>query len=259
VQVAALFDSHAHLDDPDWPPARLAADLAAAPGWLGTLSAGYGPERFAACRQVCDALPNVWRAVGLHPWWLAQRGPAERAQGWQCVVDELDRHGHRVVAIGELGLDKTRKDQMAASDQLHWMAVALDLARRTGRAVVLHVVGWHGHALDALRAAGGPWQGVVHRFSGSADAAEAYQALGLHLSLALEPRFDADRRARVVRAIAPERLLVESDWPFRDLDYPAALDAVRRMAEELAAARGESGAALLARSNVNFMTLFGLR
>ncbi len=257
MQLTPLFDSHAHLDDPDWPPARLAADLACAPGWLGSLSAGYGPERFAACRAVCANLPTVRRAVGLHPWWLAAHSEAERVAGWHQVEAELETAGNAIAAIGELGVDKNRKAQMPAGDQVRWMVKGLELARRRGLAVVLHVVGWHGHALQALREYGRPCRGVVHRFSGSSQVAEHYQALGLHLSLALEPRFDVSRRAAVARAIAPERLMVESDWPFLDLDYPAALDAVRALAADIAIARGESSATLIARSNANCAALFG--
>lgn len=258
MPVAPFFDSHAHLDDPDWPPARLVADLRSTAGWLGSVSAGYGPERFAAGRAVVAALPAVRRAVGLHPWWLADHAESARAAAWQQVIAELDQFGEAIVALGELGVDKNRKAQMPAADQVRWLAIGLGLARDRDLALVLHVVGWHGHALQTLRAVGGPWRGVVHRFSGSPAVADQYQQLGLHVSVALEPRFDPDRRAAVARAIAPERLVVESDWPFKDLNYPASLDAVRALADDLGTARAEPGAALLARSNANCATLFGL-
>lgn len=249
-----FFDSHAHLDDPQWPAEETVASVAGRDGWLGTLSAGYGPERFAASRAACASEPRVARALGLHPWWLADRDEAERERGWTALQAELAVGD--AVAIGELGLDKSLKERFSAADQERWMRRELALAVHHDLPLVLHIVGWYGKALDILRQAGQPWRGVVHRWSGPAALVPDYVALGLHISLALEPRENPDKRAAVARAVPAGRLLVESDWPFAQLDYGAALDATWDLAERVAYWRGEPVQALVAAHNASCRDLF---
>ncbi len=249
-----FFDSHAHLDDPDFPVAATLQALAALPHWRGTLSAGYGPERFAASREACAIDRRVRRSLGLHPWWIAEHNSVDREQGWQLLLAELDEHG--AVALGEIGVDKTRQGLQSGDDQQAWLERGLRLAKDRKLPVVLHVVGWHGRALAALRAVGGPWRGVVHRYSGSPELVRDYTALGLHVSLALEPREVEAKRAAIAQAVPPQKLLIESDWPFGALDYPQALLATWQLAERVATWRGEPVEQLLARHNEQTQNLF---
>lgn len=255
-----MFDSHAHLDDPDWPPALLARqldDLRRHGQWQGVLTAGYGPERHEASRALCAAYPGVVvRSLGLHPWWLAARDGAGREAGWTALLGELDRGD--AVALGELGLDKQLKDRLDLDTQLHWLERGLGEARRRNLPLVLHIVGWYGHALAALQAAGGAWRGVVHRWSGPPELVGPFAELGLHLSLALEPRGIPARRAAVARRVPASRLLIESDWPFADLDYPAAVAATAQLAADVADWRGETAQQVLGRSADLARQLYGL-
>ena len=249
-----IFDSHAHLDDPDWPVATTLAQLTALPHWRGTLTAGYGPERFETSRLACQREPRVRRSLGLHPWWLAERDSLAREQGWQLLRAELNEHD--AAAVGEIGVDKNRQHQQGGDDQQAWLERGLQLAKELELPVVLHIVGWHGRALAALRKVGGPWRGAVHRYSGSPALVREYIDLGLHIGLALEPRENADKRAAVARVIPGERLLVESDWPFGELDYLQALEATWVLAQRIAAWRGEDATDLAARHNHETQQLF---
>lgn len=255
----AIFDSHAHFDDSQWPPATLIADLGRVQGLAGAVSAGFGPERFAASRAVCRAVREVRRAVGLHPWWLAAHDETQRVAGWHAVLAELDgADADTIVAIGELGVDKNRKHLMAADEQVRWMTIALHQAQLRNLPIVLHIVGWHGHALDALRAVSPQWRGVVHRFSGSPALIPRYIDLGLHVALALEPRLEVHKRLLLARAVPADRLLLETDWPFLDLDYPQAMQELRLMAAQIADARGEDLQSLIATNNANCRQVYGL-
>jgi TatD DNase family protein len=262
LQVASsvpVFDSHAHLDDPDWSPEAIASQLAAlraTAGWQGVLTAGYGPERHAASRALCQSHPEVVRALGLHPWWLAAQTPEARESGWQALVAELDRGD--AVALGELGLDRQLKERMALADQRDWLVRGLAEARRRELPIVLHIVGWYGHALDVLRAAGGSWRGVVHRWSGPLELVAPFVDLGLHVSLALEPRAGPEKRAAIARAVPPVRLLIESDWPFGELDYVAAVQATAQLAADVAHWRGEAPALVLERAAAEARQLYGI-
>lgn len=249
-----LYDSHVHLDDPEGSVEQILQELAGLQQWQGALTAGYGPERFAASRAICDRDPRVVRAVGLHPWWLAARQPEEREQGWRDLHDELRRGP--VAALGEIGVDRGLRLRMGVDEQLAWMERGLRLARQLQLPVVLHIVGWYGKALALLTALGGPWPGVVHRWSGPVELVPAYTALGLHISLALEPRSDAAKRAAVAQAVPSARLLVESDWPFGDLTYTQAVDETRKLAQQMALWRQEPAEELLQKVRDNARSLY---
>ncbi|MSP90983.1 MAG: hypothetical protein EXR79_04135 [Myxococcales bacterium] len=251
------FDSHAHFDDPGGDTAALVAELLRlrAAGWPGALAAGYGPERTATQRAVCRDVAGVGRAAGLHPWWLVEHpDPAEQEAAWTALA--ADCRESDVRAVGEIGLDRTRKQLAGPAEQRRGLRRGLELARAVGLPVVLHVVGWHGHALQELAAVGVPHGGVVHRYSGPADLVGAYERLGLCISLALEPREDEARRAAVARTVRADRLLVETDWPFLDLAYPAALAALEELAARIARWRGERVEALLERATATGKALF---
>lgn len=251
------FDSHAHVDDPDGDADALARELLRlrAAGWPGGVAAGYGPERTAIQRRVCRAVPGLARAAGLHPWWLADQPDAgAREAGWAALEHDLAEPD--VCALGEIGVDRSRRHLASAAEQRAGLHRGLALARDVGLPVVLHVVGWHGHALDEIRAVGVPHGGVVHRYSGPPDLVAEYERLGLCISLALEPREDEAKRAAVARAVRPDRLLLETDWPFLALAYPAALAALERLAARVAHWREEPLDGLLDRTSATGKALF---
>lgn len=203
-----------------------------AQGWQGAVTAGYGPERFEASRLLCQRFTQIHRAIALHPEWLA-RAPADtREAAWQQLLAELDRG--RVAALGEIGLDRRYRDVLPLPEQISWLHRGLQLAVERQLPIVLHLVGWHGHALDALRQLPLAQGGVIHRYSGAVELVPHFAALGLHISLSLEPRQDLAKRAALARAIPFDRLLVETDWPFGELSYPQALEAMAAMTQQIA-------------------------
>jgi TatD DNase family protein len=91
----------------------------------------------------------------------------------------------------------------------------LALAKDRDLPVVLHIVGAHAQALDILRKDGLPSRGgLVHSYSGPADAVSEYIELGLHLSFSGSITWPGARKAPLaVRATPPSRLLIETDSP----------------------------------------------
>ena len=254
---APLFDSHVHLDDPDVAEGAIAGRLvaeAAAAGVVGLFSAGYGPEREVDAARLPAASAPVWRAVGLHPWWLARaRDDDAREAGlaWLRTV----AIGPDVRAIGEIGLDATRRDVLGADAQRTWFERSLHIACERRLPVVLHVVRWHGHALASLgrvRTVGG----VVHRFGGPPDVVHGYVRAGLHLSMATDWLRRPEKAAAVARAIPADRLVVETDWPLDDRPYAAAAAELAELVTQIARWRGEDEAELRAQLLANTLALY---
>src|ERR1700722_46294 len=98
--MAIFYDTHAHLDYPDY-----AADLAQvieraqAAGINKIISIGTDLDSSARAVRLSEQFPAVYAAVGWHPT-NASEAPADL----RPALRELARHP-KVVAIGETGLD----------------------------------------------------------------------------------------------------------------------------------------------------------
>jgi TatD DNase family protein len=80
--------------------------------------------------------------------------------------------------------------------------------------VILHSLRAGDAMLAALEEDGVPAGGVLHSFSGSAEQVPPLAALGLHFSFAGPVTYDSARKpVAAARAVAPDRLLVETDAP----------------------------------------------
>ena len=254
-----LFDSHVHLDDPD-----LVADGALDALWTGAeagglvaaVTAGYGPERDQDAIATLRAGRPLWRAVGLHPWWLAAaQDDAARDRGLITLQEQLGGPG--VVALGEIGLDETRKRALGLDGQRAYFRAALQIARRVDLPVVLHIVRWHGHALEVLRDVPPPG-GVVHRYGGPAELVTPLCALGMHLSLCTDALRRPERFAAVARAMPADRLVVETDWPLDERPWADALVELRELVVAIAGWRAESAETVAARAVANARRLYRL-
>lgn len=122
--------------------------------------------------------PDFFRlAVGVHPTRTAQVPWRQRKQlaTWA--------RGPGVAAIGETGLDYHRPRHHRLV-QLLWFRYQLDLARRTGLPLVLHIRMADRDALPMLRRRR-RWLpgGVVHCFQGGWETARQYLDLGLCLGI----------------------------------------------------------------------------
>lgn len=252
-----LFDAHVHLDDPDlvatgaldaiWRDAR-------GVGLIGAVTAGYGPERDADAIATLQLGRPLWRAVGLHPWWLASAADDDaRDRGLQLLQAQLAGPG--VVALGEIGLDETRKRQLDLDGQRRYFRAALRLARDADLPVVLHVVRWHGHALEVLREVPPPG-GVVHRYGGPAELVAPLCALGLTISICTDALRRPERFAAVARAVPADRLVVETDWPLDDRPWSEALAELAALVDAIATWRGETPLAIAERAAANARRLY---
>jgi len=205
-----LFDTHCHLVDERFDADReeLINGLPQK-GVHACLACGCDPDTSLAGIRLAASHPHVWAAAGVHPHDVGKAvdGDLER-------IEALLGQG-KVVAVGEIGLD-FYYDFSPKDAQMEWLDRQVDLAYRHGLPVLLHVREAHGAMTDYLRARRGKLPpGVLHCFSGSAESAREYQALGFHISFAGPLTFrNAHNLHRAAAAVAPERLLVETDSPY---------------------------------------------
>ncbi len=214
--LAPLIDAHTHLDACGATGAddvRAILDRAAAVGVRAavTIADDLASARWAV--EAADWDTRVYAAVALHP----TRANALTLDA-QTVIEQLAGHP-RVVAIGETGMDMYwpgRLEECATpADQREAFAWHIDLAKRTGKPLMIHNRDADADVLDVLRAEGAPETVIFHCFSSDAAMARTCVAAGWLLSLSGTVSFKnahALREAAVL--IPPDQLLVETDAPF---------------------------------------------
>jgi TatD DNase family protein len=253
-----LFDTHAHLHFPDF-----AGDLdavlarARAAGVRRVLTIGTDVPTSRAAVALAEREPDVWAAVGIHPH------EAETAD--DEALGEIERLAARarVVAIGETGLDFYR-NLAPRETQARAFRAQLELARRTGKPVLVHCREAHEETLTLLGAANVRERGgIMHCFSGDVALARRCLDLGLLISLAGPVTYPKPGALpEVARAIPSDRLVVETDCPylppqpFRGKRNEPAYVAVT--AARVAELRGEPLADLAARMSENARALLRL-
>ena len=215
--AVAVTDSHCHLDlsleGEPWPvDAALAA--AAEVGVTRIVQVGCDLPGARWAVETATAYDPVVAAVSLHPNEaprLAERGDLDAAL---AEIEQLAAHP-RVRAVGETGLDHFRtgpegRDVQKASFRAH-----IDLAKRLGKALVIHDRDAHDDVLRVLESEGAPEVVVFHCFSGDAAMAAHCVERGWLLSFAGTVTFKNAQPLRDALTVAPlDALLVETDAPY---------------------------------------------
>jgi TatD DNase family protein len=249
--LAPLVDAHTHLDAcgaTDAASVTAIVDRAAAVGVQAVVTIADDLESARWVTEAADWDPRVYAAVALHP--TRANALTEEAK---TVIERLAEHP-RVVAIGETGLDMYWPGRLEGcaepAEQADAFAWHIDLAKRTGKPLMIHNRDADAEVLDVLRAEGAPETVIFHCFSSDAAMARTCVANGWLLSLAGTVSFKNAHALREAAAlIPPGQLLVETDAPFLTphpyrgapnepycLPYTvrALADVVERPAEELA-------------------------
>jgi TatD DNase family protein len=210
--VAALVDTHAHLDDERFADDRTAVlARARTAGVRIVVSVATSATSSAATLTLAKAYPAVFATAGIHPNAASREPPG----AWDAVVALAA--DPRVVAIGETGLDR-HWDDTPFTVQEDYFARHLALGRSTGKAVVVHCREAEADVLRMLREAfdrHGHVRGVMHSFTGGPEMAEECRAMGMYLSFAgmLTYKNAGDLRQTASRQPL-DRLLVETDSPY---------------------------------------------
>ncbi len=209
-----LFDTHAHLDQPDFDADR--ADVVArslAAGVENIVSIGTTAAASAVCTRLAAEFAGIYAAVGMQPNYIAEAQPGD----WDRIVALADLPG--VVAIGETGLDR-HWDFTPFDVQQDYFDRHMRLAAKRGLPFVVHMRDCDDDILAMLRDAHarGPLLGVMHSFTGSRAMAEECLAMGLYVSFAgmvTYKKSDELRSIAAIVAIVPDdRILIETDAPY---------------------------------------------
>jgi TatD DNase family protein len=211
-------DSHCHLDiaDPpeDWFSVDDALAASTAVGVPRIVQVGYDLASSRWSVQTARKYAEIVAAVAVHPNespLLAKAGTLDDAL---AEIDTLAEDPD-VRAIGETGLDHFRTGPDGRADQEASFRAHIELAKRHGKALVIHDRDAHDELLRVLEDAGPPDRVVFHCYSGDVAMAEHCVRRGWWLSFAGTVTFSNARGLREALAVVPlDRMLVETDAPF---------------------------------------------
>jgi TatD DNase family protein len=214
--LAPLFDAHTHLDAcgaSDADDVHAILDRAAAVGVTAVVTIADDMESARWVTSASDWDPRVYAAVALHPTRANALDDAARAE-----LERLSAHP-RVVAVGETGMDMYWPGKLDGcadvAAQREAFAWHIELAKRTGKPLMIHNREADAEVLDVLRAEGAPRTVIFHCFSSGPEMARTCVDAGWLLSLSGTVSFRNARELReAARLIPPEQLLVETDAPF---------------------------------------------
>jgi TatD DNase family protein len=201
-----VIDSHTHLDSCA-PPNDELVRAAGEAGVTRILTVGTDGESCRSALGATEAFPEVYAAIGRHPNYATGFDDAALAE-----VEELAGHA-RCAAIGETGLDYYR-DYAPRADQERAFHAQIELARATGKPLVIHTRAAEDDTIATLRARADGVRVIMHCFS-MPDRLEECLAEGWWISFAGNVTYPkAQDLAAAAERVPDDRLLVETDAPY---------------------------------------------
>jgi TatD DNase family protein len=207
-----MIDTHCHLTyDPLLGRIDDVLRRAGEAGVDRMITVGTSPEDVAKAIALAQRFAQVYAAVGLHPHYSAQ---------WQDlgVVQQMIRTlaSHpRVVAIGEMGLDRYYPDP-PIQVQRRALEAQLQIAAEFDKPIIIHNRQATDDTLAMLRDSGiAASRFVFHCFTGSPAELDAILAFGAMVSFTGIVTFNSARElGESTRRVPDDRIMIETDSPY---------------------------------------------
>ncbi len=202
-----LFDSHAHLDFPQFDPDRESVIRKLVEKGVYVVNVGVDLESSRASLELARKHRHIFAACGVHPH--------EAKHFTEEVLRELagllDREA---VAVGECGLDYYR-DLSPREDQKWAFRAQLELAKEKDLPVIVHLRGDAREDLLEILREVNPGKGVIHAFSAAHGSPREFLDLCFHIGIGGPITYKKNVALRAyLREIPLDRLLVETDSPY---------------------------------------------
>lgn len=253
-----LFDTHTHMDAPEFEEDRDAAMARAVEAGVSRLvNIGFNRETIPTTLALAEKYDFVYAAIGWHPV-----DAIDMQDGDLEWIESLCSH-EKVVAIGEIGLDY-HWDKSPKDVQHRVLREQIALAKRVKLPIVIHNREAHEDTIRILKEENASEVGgIMHAFSGSWETAKICLDMGFHLSFGGPVTFKNAKQPKEVLEKTPmDRLLIETDapyltpHPYRGKRNETAY--VRLVAEMAAQLKGVSLEEIAEQTMKNATKLFGI-
>ncbi len=256
----SIIDSHCHIVFSNFNEDReQVAERWRSQGVKALLHACVEPSEIPAIKSMADQFQEMRYAVGVHPLDSHHWGPDTVSVLKTAALDDS-----RVVAIGELGLDLFKAENL--SEQLSILIPQLNLAFELNLPVIVHCRDAAKEMLEVfskLSEDGCCPKGVMHCWSGNVKEMKEFLDLGFFISFSGNVTFkNAIDIHECAKAVPQSRFLVETDSPFLSpvphrgkRNEPSF---VKHVVDKISELRGESFSEIAQKTTQNARELFAL-
>ena len=208
-----MFDTHCHLDLPDFDEDRAAVlKRANEAGFDHFMIPGIELCAMDKLIGIAEDNDQIWFASGIHP-----NNAADLIPDWADEVRKNAAHP-KCKAIGEIGVDYYR-EYCPHDIQREVFAVQLDLAADLNLPVIIHCRAAYEDLWPILSSwlkAGHNRTGVLHAFDETAERSMAAVELGMKIGMGGPYTYKKknERRIEILQAVPIESILLETDCPY---------------------------------------------
>ena len=206
-----IFDTHCHLNSEElYPRIDEVMESAKKVGVNKFLVVGWDIKSSLLAIELAEKYEEIYAAIGIHPCDID--GVAD--EEYDNLMKKLNHP--KVVAVGEIGLDyHWVKDPEQREKQKKWFIKQINTANLNKKPISIHNRDAFADCLEILREHKPLYGGVMHCYSGSAEALPEVLSLGLYIGLGGPLTFtNAKTPKEVCEKIPLDKLVVETDCPY---------------------------------------------
>ena len=198
-----LIDVHCHLTAPEFEgKVGEVVEKSVKAGVKAMITSGLGYEDGLNALEISD-YRIVYPSLGVSPYML---------EGYEQVIELINRESKRIVAIGEVGLDYWRvRDDEGRDRQRRVFREFIELSKSLDLPLIIHSRSAGRYALEILFEMSAE-RVIMHAFDGAAK--HAVKAVERGYMFSIPPSIARTQQKRnLVKRIPLESLLLESDSP----------------------------------------------
>ena len=198
-----LIDVHCHLTAPEFEgKVGEIVEKSVKAGVKAMITSGLGYEDGLKALEISD-YRIVYPSLGVSPYML---------EGYEQVIDLINRESKKIVAIGEVGLDYWRvRDDEGRDRQRRVFREFIELSKSLDLPLIIHSRSAGRYALEILFEMKAE-RVIMHAFDGAAK--HAVKAVEKGYMFSIPPSIARSQQKRnLVKRIPLENLLLESDSP----------------------------------------------
>ncbi|MEG3221516.1 TatD family hydrolase [Vibrio gigantis] len=204
-----LFDTHCHAD---FDAFELGIDAylkeAKQVQVEKLLIPSIGQNNWKKLDEIAQSHPNVYYALGFHPYFLGQANDEQFA----VLRQLLSSKNSQCVAIGECGLDFFV--DVEREKQERFFIQQMNLAKAFELPLIIHERKSYNRIIELIKQHKFTLGGVIHGFSGSEQQALAWIKLGFYIGVGGTITYPRAQKTRTTIAKLPlEYLVLETDAP----------------------------------------------
>jgi len=206
--MTSFIDTHCHLDILESTPEETIIEAKQA-GVQRMVTIAVDEPSLDFVSSTVQEFPAVYGSVGFHP-----HDASKLTKSLLQKIRQLAEEQHKLIAIGEIGLDYHYMNSPAEIQQQAFHK-QLQLAIELNLPVILHSREAETDTLNILQEFTVPSHGVAHSFTSSIEMARTLVEMGWYLGINGIVTFkNAEDLRKVVRWLPLDRLLLETDSPF---------------------------------------------